>query len=197
MRSTFPRNPYGTGRLDVPDLLGVLVDGAVGVERPEKAVEMMETRPAGLVLVRLVNLRLALDVALEILRHEEVVAAAEAFVALQGSQERSNSPGAPKVPALMQSITAVNDAGGTCRRHARRARARPALDANRKKFSSSTFADLDVGAVQRADDQAAVHLELHVDVPEASCPRWRCAARAPTRMSVSARTRCSRARTQP
>ena len=94
---------HGEG-LDVPDLLGVLVDGAVGVELTgEGGGDDGGLRPASLVLVRLVNLRLALDVALEILRHEEVVAAAEALVALQGPQELVELAGSTEGASLFLS----------------------------------------------------------------------------------------------
>mmetsp|Transcript_32717 Transcript_32717/g.82484 ORF Transcript_32717/g.82484 Transcript_32717/m.82484 type:complete len:471 (-) Transcript_32717:404-1816(-) len=157
---------HGEG-LDVPDLRGVLVNGAVRVELAGKGGgDDGGLGPCHLVLVRRVHLGLALDVRPEVLSHQEVVPAPEALVALEARQKLVELP----LAAEHARLNGVHHRGEAHVGHklprrtlgARRLHLR-LLDAEEEEiFVAHALADLHVSAVQRADDEAAVHLELHV-----------------------------------
>mmetsp|Transcript_1099 Transcript_1099/g.3058 ORF Transcript_1099/g.3058 Transcript_1099/m.3058 type:complete len:928 (+) Transcript_1099:706-3489(+) len=153
----------GPAGLDVPDVLGVLADGAVGRELARAGrVHDGAARPLRLVLVAAVHLGLRVQVAGKVVGQQEpVVADLHVVHAVHQGLEVLLVAKHAALDVRHQLVPA----GVRLERLAVLAQLVDLLGLDAKDealLHARLLRDLDVGAVPGADDEAAVHLELHV-----------------------------------
>mmetsp|Transcript_6535 Transcript_6535/g.11282 ORF Transcript_6535/g.11282 Transcript_6535/m.11282 type:complete len:214 (+) Transcript_6535:119-760(+) len=150
-------------RLHVPDLLGVLPDGAVAAELPAPgAAQDAHLRPLRLILIRRIHLRLCLQITTEVGSQQVVVAAG--VRAIDGCHNWSEVVSPPKV-AISHQVDSFREALINSRALAgllQMLHVRHTRTEDEHVLLSNLLGDLYVCPVHGAQDEAAVHGELHV-----------------------------------